>query len=263
KVLLFVSHSTAAVRQMCDRCVWIENGVIRMEGPTETVVRQYEEDTIRRDEETLREGNKRRLEARINLVAPEDIVENDLWRFRVRPTKEPRVTGTHYVKNISVEISGTTLPMPLEQTDIRRDEVPTALDLLSCEWGRLYHRGADVCRILNPRTGVRKGGHLLVKRVKGNSDELPVYITFDVRSKDREQLTIDFLDLEKGEWRLLEVLERKPIPGGWTRVVTHGLVSVGHEGVTTRAREAAELNFRKPVEILDVSVLVDGRKVMS
>src|SRR5262249_1206844 len=149
KVLLFVSHSTAAVRQMCDRCVWIENGVIRMEGPTETVVRQYEEDTIRRDEETLREGNKRRLEARINLVAPEDIVENDLWRFRVRPTKEPRVTGTHYVKNISVEISGTTLPMPLEQTDIRRDEVPTALDLLSCEWGRLYHRGADVCRILN------------------------------------------------------------------------------------------------------------------
>jgi lipopolysaccharide transport system ATP-binding protein len=39
--LLFVSHSFAAVRQFCDRCIWIERGSVAMDGPVDDVVKAY------------------------------------------------------------------------------------------------------------------------------------------------------------------------------------------------------------------------------
>jgi ABC-type polysaccharide/polyol phosphate transport system ATPase subunit len=41
--VLFVSHSLAQVRMLCDRVVWIERGKIRMTGEAETVCDAYEE----------------------------------------------------------------------------------------------------------------------------------------------------------------------------------------------------------------------------
>jgi len=42
KTLLFVSHAPGLVRQLCDRCLWLDHGkVIRM-GPTEEVLGAYE-----------------------------------------------------------------------------------------------------------------------------------------------------------------------------------------------------------------------------
>lgn len=39
--LLFVSHSIAQVEQICDRCIWIENGKIKKDGPTSIVAEEY------------------------------------------------------------------------------------------------------------------------------------------------------------------------------------------------------------------------------
>jgi ABC-type polysaccharide/polyol phosphate transport system ATPase subunit len=39
--LLFVSHSTAEVRRLCNRAIWIEGGRIRVEGEPSTVIRAY------------------------------------------------------------------------------------------------------------------------------------------------------------------------------------------------------------------------------
>ncbi|WP_082706458.1 ABC transporter ATP-binding protein [Methanobrevibacter sp. YE315] len=41
--VLLVSHSIAQVKKICDRCVWLENGKIVMEGPTEEVCNAYVE----------------------------------------------------------------------------------------------------------------------------------------------------------------------------------------------------------------------------
>jgi ABC-type polysaccharide/polyol phosphate transport system ATPase subunit len=41
--LLFVSHSTAQVRQMCDKAIWLEKGQLVMEGSAEEVCAKYEE----------------------------------------------------------------------------------------------------------------------------------------------------------------------------------------------------------------------------
>jgi len=42
KTVVLVSHSTGTIRQLCNRAVWIEEGVTREEGVTEAVINDYE-----------------------------------------------------------------------------------------------------------------------------------------------------------------------------------------------------------------------------
>jgi lipopolysaccharide transport system ATP-binding protein len=41
--IIFVSHNLRAVRDVCDRAIWLEKGSIRMDGCTEDVARSFEE----------------------------------------------------------------------------------------------------------------------------------------------------------------------------------------------------------------------------
>lgn len=41
RTVLFVSHNMTAVRSLCSRVLWMENGRVRMQGPTEDVVAAY------------------------------------------------------------------------------------------------------------------------------------------------------------------------------------------------------------------------------
>jgi teichoic acid transport system ATP-binding protein len=40
--IFLVSHSQKSIRDVCDRVLWLEDGLLRMDGPTETVVAAYE-----------------------------------------------------------------------------------------------------------------------------------------------------------------------------------------------------------------------------
>jgi ABC-2 type transport system ATP-binding protein len=59
RTLVFVSHAAGTVRQICDRCLWIEHGVQRAAGPTAAVVDAY-----------MKEVNDREL-AELNASAEE------------------------------------------------------------------------------------------------------------------------------------------------------------------------------------------------
>jgi teichoic acid transport system ATP-binding protein len=41
--VFLVSHTMASIIDTCERSIWLESGVIRADGPTEAVVKQYEE----------------------------------------------------------------------------------------------------------------------------------------------------------------------------------------------------------------------------
>ncbi|MGI9146235.1 MAG: ABC transporter ATP-binding protein [Chloroflexota bacterium] len=41
RAILFVSHNLSAVEMMCQRVVWLDHGLVRLAGPTATVVRAY------------------------------------------------------------------------------------------------------------------------------------------------------------------------------------------------------------------------------
>ncbi|WP_203434337.1 ABC transporter ATP-binding protein [Nitrosococcus halophilus] len=42
KTIVLVSHSAAAIRKLCNRAVWVEQGTTRMEGEVNEVVAAYE-----------------------------------------------------------------------------------------------------------------------------------------------------------------------------------------------------------------------------
>jgi lipopolysaccharide transport system ATP-binding protein len=44
RTLLFVSHSLDAISRFCDRCIWLDGGKIRQDGPAERVVEAYLEE---------------------------------------------------------------------------------------------------------------------------------------------------------------------------------------------------------------------------
>ena len=39
--VLFVSHSLNQIREMCDRCIWLEHGQIKAVGPAKEVCDAY------------------------------------------------------------------------------------------------------------------------------------------------------------------------------------------------------------------------------
>ena len=41
RTLLFVSHSVDAMTKFCDRCIWLDGGRVRRDGPTEDVLSEY------------------------------------------------------------------------------------------------------------------------------------------------------------------------------------------------------------------------------
>jgi teichoic acid transport system ATP-binding protein len=40
--VFLVSHSEQSIRDTCERCIWLESGLIRADGPTDEVMREYE-----------------------------------------------------------------------------------------------------------------------------------------------------------------------------------------------------------------------------
>ena len=41
KTMVFVTHSMGTVKRLCDRAIWLKDGLIRMDGNTEEVVDEY------------------------------------------------------------------------------------------------------------------------------------------------------------------------------------------------------------------------------
>jgi lipopolysaccharide transport system ATP-binding protein len=41
RTLLFVSHAPDSIASFCDRCIWLDDGRVRRDGPSEDVIREY------------------------------------------------------------------------------------------------------------------------------------------------------------------------------------------------------------------------------
>lgn len=58
--IFFVSHSLAAVRSMCTRAIWLDKGVVRMDGDVDTVADAYR-DHIKADKREARRARRAKL----------------------------------------------------------------------------------------------------------------------------------------------------------------------------------------------------------
>ena len=53
QTVVLVSHSPATIREICDRVIWIHDGVTRAEGETETILKAYLEDLAKRKQRSI------------------------------------------------------------------------------------------------------------------------------------------------------------------------------------------------------------------
>ncbi len=78
--VLFVSHDTSAVINLCDRVIWMQNGQVHREGPTKEVTAEYLEDLFYEDQaRDLAEAATPALDVfRVPELAPRDMRQDML-----------------------------------------------------------------------------------------------------------------------------------------------------------------------------------------
>ncbi len=263
RALLFVSHAMNAVQLLCDTAIWLDGGAIREVGPVDEIARRYEADFRRQEDEVLRPGNVARRAQRADWILPAEIQRPDVARFRLTGDGS-RITDTHYVRRIALAVNGQPVEVGLDFADIDDEGVVACLDIVHSEWGRPHDRKGTRSRVLARSSAALRGGHVLVKPLRPDGGSIPVELAVESTSlSGAEQLRVQKMDVEAGEWTDLELVERRPLGGAWERAVFRG--SVGLAAKQLREDQLAKLieESRPDVEILDVFMLVDRERALS
>jgi lipopolysaccharide transport system ATP-binding protein len=261
RALLFVSHAISAVQNLCNTAIWIQNGTIREMGAAEQVLKNYELDYRRTEDEALREVNRATSLIRRRNVMVDDLVDCGLCKLRLVPNSGDHFTETHFVRTISIAgLTSEVANVPLEIVDMRKQEIAAGLDLLDSEWGRMHSRGGHECRMLGRMSGRNPGGHIVVRNpVTEPGAEAHVDVAVEAMSvPGTETLSLELLDMRVGQWRSFRAESVRKIRNGWVRysfsgslpAVTEDIAAASHHAISERSLPAAE--------VLEVSMKVDG-----
>ncbi|MGW1902788.1 ABC transporter ATP-binding protein [Streptomyces hirsutus] len=87
--VFLVSHSNKSIRDTCDRVLWLERGELRMDGPTDEVLKEYEKFTGGPDKARKPKPKpKPKAEPKPNLVQPEQPVQSEQPEVKTRTEPE-------------------------------------------------------------------------------------------------------------------------------------------------------------------------------
>lgn len=261
RALLFVSHAIDAVRRMCDSVIWLQHGTIRAAGATDYVLKQYEEDYRRSEDEKTRRSHVERSEARRKTVNLDDLVDESMVRFRLVPRDGANFSDAHFVR--SIRIAGLTpepFAVPLEMVDVTRKEHVATLDVLASEWGRIYERAGAETRVLSRATGRLAGGHFLVKSSASDGRQ-DVKIEVEVESWSRlsaQVLEVQYVNMQTGAWEPLVETGMRRLNGGWCAFAAKGRLHLPEKSEIGAVRRALAEELKPPVEIKSIQALASG-----
>ena len=91
--VLFVSHSTDAVRRFCNQAIWIEKGSIVLQGDAETVTKAYDRFVYEQSEQYLQSQTISASDIVDNSPEGDTVAHNP--EFFKYGSKEVRITGLH------------------------------------------------------------------------------------------------------------------------------------------------------------------------
>ena len=78
--VLFVSHDLSSVQNMCDRCIWIDRGILRGDGSSLDVIKAYSAQVRQREEMRLKIRNQKKIAAQKSVDV--DYSRQQIFRFR-------------------------------------------------------------------------------------------------------------------------------------------------------------------------------------
>jgi lipopolysaccharide transport system ATP-binding protein len=259
RALLFVSHAASAVQLICNKAIWLDSGGVRAIGPVDEIVKAYEDDFRREEDERVRQGNIERRRALERRVRPEEI--SGSGDVRVRLIGEGgRLTDTHYVRRIAVA-AGDPQPhdVSLYVDAVDDDGAPAQLDLVHSEWGRIHSRRGSDSRALAPAARLLRGGHVLIRPPRAGNDAVDVTVEVESTSVGgSEVLALQVADAATGDWLPVERVASRRLDGGWTGARFAGRLPVPPGELASVALERMLEESRPDVEIVDVTLLVDG-----
>lgn len=140
--LIFVSHETAAVTRLCERCIWLDRGQLRLMGDARSVTEAYLEHIYAEQQAVdVREGRQREtahhelverdwIDARADFLLHSNL-RNDIEVFRFDPDGAEFGTGKILVQEVYLEdLQGRPLAWTLGGTRQRICIEFSALDSL-------------------------------------------------------------------------------------------------------------------------------------
>jgi lipopolysaccharide transport system ATP-binding protein len=261
RALLFVSHAMSAVQLLCETAIWLDEGGIREIGDVEEVASKYEADFRRQEDDVVRAGNQEKRVRLAHFVRADELDRTDVARIRLTGP-QGRVTDTHYVRWIELELNGSKQDVTLEFASIDDPGVIGCLDLIHSEWARPHSRRGSEARTLAPGSSLLRGGHVLVKPPDEWTSALPIRLSVESTSvSGAEPLSAQRMDLDHGTWADLELVERRRVENGWERIVFAGEVTPASTAGTARLEELIA-ESSPDAEVVDVKLVVDGQEAL-
>jgi lipopolysaccharide transport system ATP-binding protein len=265
KALLFVSHSTDAVQRMCDTVIWLQNGAVREIGSAESVLKQYEMDYRRREDEVTRSAHKSRSETRSKESRSSEIDGQGVARFRIVPEDNAILADTHYIRLIRIELAEQIpFEIDLEGAILNDGAAPGNLDVLASEWGRIHDRRGAISRMLLRNSGRNQGGQFTVKlNASDHRGSLPVRVTIQSSSlQGREPLIIQMMSQISGEWQDLRKIRTADLGDDWREVAFEGEATIVKSEQVEAIRQIVEERAKPDVDLVEAFVLVDDERTL-
>ena len=247
-----------------------DKGSVRMAGPVDRVVKAYEEDFRRREDQLTRSENRRHAETLALIPAPDDFEDDGCWRLRIVPESGRQLHDIHYIHNVKLSSPAGEISLGLGTGDELNASI--SFDFMDSEWGRPYERAGKACRVLASTTSKRRGGHILVSKRIINSPDLEsgLELSIEVVHSDtagNEPLALEYLDEASGAWTRLQT-ENANSTGGVSRVEWRlsrfrGRIPCTASEVVAATRQRVRLARMPDVVIAACLVISEGEVVHS
>jgi lipopolysaccharide transport system ATP-binding protein len=263
KGLIFVSHSLSAVQMLCNRVIWLDNGCIRETGAVDYVLKKYEEDYRKKEDEATRIGNRIRKNKLINKINQDELDQANIFRIRlVSENDQKSFQDTHFVRLVEYSVDNSEFEkVNFNIQDINDTNVNACLEVLTSEWGRLYNKQNSECRVLSSKSGKSKGGHLLFKILNSTDKiyELKLYI--EIQSiLNQEKIDVEFINYETGKWEKATILERQNLKDKWESISVKLKVPKVNPEIYQSILEKIENDNKPDAEIKNVQLVCDGKQ---
>jgi len=271
KALLFVSHSTAAVRQMCESVLWLENGEIRELGDASRVIANYELDLKRAEDLRLRQGNREHQFEMRETVQLDHLPSKDYVRMRLVSKKGTLgVRETRLIEYIRVEFYSQTdgeqdelslvCSYTPDQVDSDQFEMDNfSLQLVHSEWGRVQVTNGKRVRVLGPAFGRMPGGHFEVLQPKNiQQTRVLVFIRCGI-STEIAPLSLQVLNPKEKLWSDLDLTGTNIDNGSVeykfeTELTRHNYLH------TVRAADELATSSGTSAQVIASGIMVNGEK---